>query len=180
MLIDHVERYLALRQKLGFKLRLTSRHLRSFAFFASAKGDTHIRATTAVAWAAKATTPTMRYRRLGDVIRLGRFLVAEDSAHEVPPAGLFVNLESRPAPYIFAPEELRRIIEAAGQLQEPYIHRRQTYVMLFGLIAATGLRISEAFNLRLGMCSLAVSYASVRQNSANRDSCRCITLSSRP
>ena len=57
MLIDDVERYIALRRSLGFKLRKPSRHLQSFACFAAEKGDTHIRAATAVAWAAAASTP---------------------------------------------------------------------------------------------------------------------------
>jgi len=151
MLIAHVERYLALRQKLGFKLFLTSRHLRAFARFAVEEDGAYIRAATAVAWATKATTRGMRHRRLGDVVRLARFLHAEDSSHEVPPANLFAATETRPTPYIYTTEELARIVQAAGQLdlQEPTTQRRQTYVMLFGLIAATGLRVSEAFNLRL-------------------------------
>ncbi|MDP4340123.1 tyrosine-type recombinase/integrase, partial [Escherichia coli] len=41
-------------------------------------------------------------------------------------------------------------LEGAGQLrrQKPNPLRRQLYVMLFGLIAATGLRVSEALDLR--------------------------------
>jgi integrase/recombinase XerD len=42
MLIDHVERYLALRRTLGFKLRNVSGNLRAFARFAAERGDTHV------------------------------------------------------------------------------------------------------------------------------------------
>jgi integrase len=44
-----------------------------------------------------------------------------------------------------------QILDAAREMQrhESSPMRRQVYVMLFGLIAATGLRISEALNLRL-------------------------------
>ncbi len=150
MLMSDVERYLALRNRLGFKLRHTSRNLRAFANFAVAQGDTYVRAVTAVEWATAAATPSMRYRRLGDVVRLGRFLHAENASHEVPPAGLFDAPRARPAPYIYTPEELARIIEVAElDVYEPNANRRETYLMLFGLIAATGLRVSEAFNLRL-------------------------------
>ena len=54
MLSADIDRYIALRQALGFGLRDTQRHLRAFARFAAAKGDTHIRTSTAVAWATEA------------------------------------------------------------------------------------------------------------------------------
>jgi integrase len=70
----------------------------------------------------------------------------------MPPASLFATPKVRPVPYIYARDELARILETAGQLrrQKPNPMRRQLYVMLFGLIAATGLRVSEALRLRLG------------------------------
>jgi integrase/recombinase XerD len=151
MLIDDVERYIALRRSLGFQLRKPSHHLQAFARIAAEQGETHIRAATVVEWAAAGPTRDARHRRLNDVARFARFLRAEDATHEVPPTGLFAAPRSRPAPYIYTPDELARILEAAGRLRllKPNPMRRQLYVMLFGLIAATGLRISEAINLRL-------------------------------
>src|SRR5207237_1277806 len=52
-------------------------------------------------------------------------------------------------PYIYAPEEIVQLIEAARRLRESYPLRRQVYATMLGLIAATGLRISEALDLRL-------------------------------
>lgn len=152
MLSQDVERYIALRQSLGFQLRKPARHLRAFAGVAAEKGETHIRATTVIEWAVAGPTLDARNRRIGDVARFARFLRAEDDKHEVPPTGLFVTPKLRPAPYIYTPDELTRILEAAGQLRllKPNPMRQQLYVMLFGLIAATGLRVSEALNLRLG------------------------------
>ena len=88
MLISDVERYLALRQKMGFKLLWTSRHLRAFAGVATANGDSLIRSATAVAWATKAGTQGMRHQRLNDLVRLARFLHAENADHEIPPNGV--------------------------------------------------------------------------------------------
>jgi integrase/recombinase XerD len=152
MLIDDIERYIALRRSLGFKLQKPARQLRSFARFAAERGDRHVGAATAAAWAATAPTPEARHRWLGYVVRLARFLRAEDPAHEIPPASLFAIPRLRPVPYIYAPDELAGILETAGRLrrQKPNPMRRQLYVMLFGLIAATGLRVSEALRLRLG------------------------------
>lgn len=152
MLIDDVERYIALRRSLGFQLRKPARHLRAFARVAAEKGEPYIRAATVIEWATAAPTLDARHRRIGDVVRFARFLRAEDDKHEVPPTDLFATPKRRPAPYIYTPDELTRILEAAGQLRllKPSPLRRQLYVMLFGLIAATGLRVSEALNLRLG------------------------------
>jgi integrase/recombinase XerD len=151
MLTDDVERYIALRRTLGFQLRKPARHLRVFARVATEKNETFIRAATVIDWAAAAPTLDARNRRIGDVARFARFLRAEESRHEVPPTGLFATPKLRPAPYIYAPDEMARILKAAGQLRllKPDPLRRQVYVMLFGLIAATGLRVSEGLKPRI-------------------------------
>ena len=69
MLIDDVERYIALRRSLGFQLRKPSHHLQAFARIAAEKGETHIRAAAVVAWAAAGPTRDARHRRLNDVAR---------------------------------------------------------------------------------------------------------------
>ena len=148
MLTAHIERYVALRQTLGFRLRGVARRLHTFARFAAARGDTHIRTSTSAAWAAEAPSPGARHIRLRDVVHLARFLHAEDLTHEVPPSGLFPASKVRPLPYIYPPEEVVRIVAAAGRLRQTYPLRRELYSTLFGLIAATGLRVSEALDLR--------------------------------
>lgn len=151
MLTDDADRYIELRRSLGFKLTKTARHLTAFARYAVDRGDTHVRRETAIAWAAAvSSTPRSHQRRLQEIALFARFLYAEDREHEVPhhpnrsPA-------TRPAPYIYTPEELDRMLDAAGNLrrQKPSPLRRHIYVMLIGLLASTGLRISEALNLRL-------------------------------
>jgi integrase/recombinase XerD len=152
MLIADIERYLALRRSLGFKLEQAAEYLESFAGFAAASGERHIRTQTAIEWAQTAPTPDSRYRRLRDVARAARFLHIEDPAHEIPPTGFFARSRNKLIPYIFTPDDLGRLLEAAAELHrhERYPVQRRRYAMLFGLIAATGLRITEALNLRLG------------------------------
>jgi integrase len=152
MLIEDVERYIALRRSLGAGLRRARQSLTSFARFAEDRGECHIRAQTAIAWAAMAPTPGTRHRRLGEIVLVARFLHAEDPAHEIPPAGLFATSQTKLIPYIYTLDELAQMLDAAREMQqhEPSPMRQQVYVILFGLIAATGLRISEALNLRLG------------------------------
>jgi integrase len=151
MLNDDADRYIALRRTLGYKLRDTAHHLRSFARFAADRGEIHVRAATAMAWAATAPTLGTRNRRFAEVVLFARFLQAEDAAHEVPTVNPFVVRVTRPVPYIYTRDEIACILDAAGKLrrQKPNPLRHQLYVMLFGLIAATGLRVSEALALRL-------------------------------
>jgi len=148
MLTADVERYVQLRQTLGFKLRDASRELRAFAQFAVTKGDTSLRASTAVAWAIEAPSPNARYIRLQRVRHLAHFLHAEDPVHEIPPATLFRYAKVRPLPYIYMPDEVVQLLNAAGRLRNTYGLRRSVYRTLIGLIAATGLRVSEALDLR--------------------------------
>ncbi len=150
MLTAQVEHYLALRRTLGFRLDRVAHRLHAFVRFATAVGDPHVRAATAVAWAAEALSPAARHVRLRTIWRLARFLHAEDPAHEVPPATLFPAPTRRRLPYIYAPEELQALVAAAGRLRPTYPLRRPVYATLLGLLAATGLRVSEALDLRLG------------------------------
>lgn len=151
MLTEDIDRYIALRRSLGFKLKETAKNLASFGRFVEAKAERHIRTATAVAWAEGASTPDTRYRRITDVIRLAAFLHAEDAEHEVPPTGIFRSHRTKFVPYIFTGGELARLIDAARvrQQEESLPVRREIYAVLFGLIASTGLRISEALNLTL-------------------------------
>jgi integrase/recombinase XerD len=147
MLITHAERYISLRQTLGFKLKDLSGNLNAFARFAGDRGDTHIRVATAVDWATEASSPHARYIRLRDVARLARFLHAEDPIHEVPTNPFYAPTRRR-LPYIYTPAEIVQLLEGATRLRRSYPFRRQVYRTLLGLIAVTGLRISEALDLR--------------------------------
>ena len=148
MLIAHVEHYLSLRQTLGYKLRETSANLRAFAKFTIHRGDTLVRASTAVDWATEAPSPHARHVRLRNVAHLARFLHAEDPTHEVP-SNPFHTSTRRRLPYIYKRGEIVQLVGAASRLREWYPLRRQVYMTILGLIAATGLRISEALDLRL-------------------------------
>jgi len=148
MLTAHVERYISLRQTLGYKLRYTARNLRAFAIFAANRGETHVRASIAMEWATGAPSSSARHIRLRIVAQLARFLHAEDPGHEVP-SNPFHAYAQRPLPYIYAPDEILQLMEAASRLRESYPLRRHVYATMLGMIAATGLRISEALDLRL-------------------------------
>jgi integrase/recombinase XerD len=149
MLMQAVNTYLAIRRAMGFALDHTEGYLRNFARFALARGDTHIVAATAVDWASRTTSEAQRRNRLHTVIRFARFMAAEDARHEIPPEGLFWGRRQRPIPYIFSDNEIAQLLGAASRLGPPGSLRPQTYSTLFGLLAVTGMRVSEARHLYL-------------------------------
>lgn len=147
MLAHAVESYLSVRRACGFALKSPGNLLRSFAAFSEAKGKEHVCGQTAIEWAGLARSVHQRARRLNHVIRFARYVRAEDRSHEVPPAVFGSGQHTRPTPYIFSPDEIVRLVQAAAQSSHPF--RRQTYRTFFALLACTGLRVSEAIHLRL-------------------------------
>jgi len=145
-----IEAYLAVRRTSGFKLKNDDYLLHSYARFAAERGELRVRMATAVAWAARSTSAAQRDVRLKCVCRFARFVRLEDEGHELPPAGHFACHKPRRLPYLYTDAELERLIEAALQLGPPGALRPDTYATLIALLSATGLRISEALNLRFG------------------------------
>jgi integrase len=143
-----VEAYLALRRAAGFRLFNAEYLLGSFARFAGERNETHVRTETAIAWAAQGPSVAQRDRRLKTVGRFARHVHVEDDRHELPPANHFGYRRTRRVPYIYSPGEIGRLIEAALQLGPAGSPRARTYATLLALLAATGLRISEALHLR--------------------------------
>jgi integrase/recombinase XerD len=145
--IKAIQSYLAVRRTAGFALCETEYFLRSFAQFAAARQQTHVRTATAIAWASESESVAQRHRRYQTVCRFVRYIRLEDKRHELPPTNHFGYRKTRRVPYIYSRVEIDRLILAATQLPPPDSLRPQTYAALFSLLAATGLRISEALGL---------------------------------
>ena len=149
MLIEDVTRYVALYRRLGRSFAEQSRTLHLFARFAAARGDSHVRVACVHDWCATASSPNRARTCYDTVRRLAAFLNAEDPRHEVPPAGAFGRgKRPRPAPHLLQPGQVRAILDAALDLGPKGSISPHTFHCLFGLLAATGLRISEAIALQ--------------------------------
>jgi integrase len=149
-MLSVVEQHIALHHATGRLFRKQSNLLRDYARYATAKGERFVRAATALEWAGRARTLGTCHGRLEVVCRFARLLHAEDQRHEIPPAGVFGKQPPRRTPYIYTAEEIRALLAAANRLGPPRSLRPKMYVTMLGLIAATGLRISEAIALELG------------------------------
>ena len=149
MLMQAVASYLAIRRAAGFQLDTEGYLLRSFVRFAQVRGERFVCPETAIEWAGLGSSRPERARRLGVVIRFARHLHAEDQQHEIPPEGVFgSHTRPRRVPYIFSPEQIRQVIAAASRLNTGDSLLPHTYSTLLGLLACTGLRVSEAIKLR--------------------------------
>jgi integrase len=149
MLEKNLKRYIDMKLSLGFQFANQARMLRRFVHFAEERGDEFIRVDRVVDWLAEAPSSARKHSWFVVVRQFAVWLRAEDYRHQIPPAdaiGRFVR--TRPSPYIVSREEISRIIHAAGQLKPKGSFRSIMYPVLFGLMAATGMRVSEALKLR--------------------------------
>ena len=142
-----VETYLAVRRAVGFTLSNTEYLLRSFADFAADRKEAHIRTATAIDWASQAKSVAQRHTRHRTVCRFAQYLRIEDSRHELPPANHFGYRKTRRVPHIYSRDEIDGLVLAATRLPSSDLLLPKTYAALISLLAATGLRISEALHL---------------------------------
>ena len=144
-LIAEVDRYVALKRALGYKFVDIERMLRSYAGFAAARGDESIRAATAIEWASQAPSPERSCVKLRVVRAFAVALHAEDKRHELPPRNIFGKRRARRrSPHLLTTEQIRHLLEVALSMPPAGSITPQTWHHMFGLMAATGLRVSEA------------------------------------
>lgn len=144
-----LDRYLTIRRSLGYRLRANERILRKLVAFAEQQGAKHISTNLFLRWQKDPGSANRhtRAQSLAMVRLFAQWLHGIDPRHEVPPQGLIPRQTRRPKPYIYSEDEIRRIVEAAAKLPSFNGIRGLTYPTLFGLIAVTGIRISEALSL---------------------------------
>ena len=149
MLNMHISRYVSLHRSLGRKFSEQERLLRQYADFAGRAGDRHTQVHRIYDWCHTASSQNVARHRFDAVRNFSLFAHAEDPAHEVPPAGVFGRgKRPRPTPTIIEPEQVRAIMTAVLDVAPQSTISPYTYHYLFGLLAATGLRISEALALQ--------------------------------
>ncbi|MBC8426607.1 tyrosine-type recombinase/integrase, partial [bacterium] len=141
--------YLAARRSLGFELRNPARLLRNFVAFAEREGASYVTSDLALRWATQSVhvEPATRAARLGVVRRFASWCQASDPRTEIPPPGLLPHRYRRKRPYIYSDDEIEEIVAAARRLPSPMGLRAQTHSTILGLLAAGGLRVSEAVAL---------------------------------
>jgi integrase len=163
---DALDQYLAICRALGSKHRYPASALRRFVAFAEREGAEYVTVDLALRWATASdgVKDATRARRLGIVRGFARFLHATDPRTQVPPHGLLPSGQRRPTPHIYSDEEVADLMAAADTLRSADKLRCWTFATLVGLLAATGLRPSEALALDEGDADLASGVLSVRES----------------
>jgi integrase len=149
---SHADSYLSERRRLGFVLRSQGYAIKSFARYVDDLGDRASLTVEVMAdWARRdkgnSDKPATWARRLVQIRMFARYLQQFEPNTEVPDDTIFGRIGQRLAPHIYSDQEIVELLAAARRLG-PARLRRATYETLFGLIASTGLRVSEAVDLQ--------------------------------
>jgi integrase len=160
-----LKEYLGTRRAMGFELRVPGRNLHKFVSFLEQQGATYITTDLALRWATqpRGAAPAYQADRLAHVRRFAAWRKATDPRTEVPPHGLLPQRTRRKTPFIYSDDQVRAVLSAARALPSSKGLRGLTYMTLFGLVAVTGMRTSEAVALDRGDVDFQESIVIVRR-----------------
>lgn len=145
--------YLAERRRLGFHLRSRDTFLAGFArFVADRRHRGPLTVELMTDWVRQGKggrgSPGTWARRLTRLRHFIRYLQQFEPDTEIPGESIFGPEPGRVAPHIYREEDVVELLAAARKLGPRGSLRPATFETLFGLMASTGLRVSEAIHLR--------------------------------
>ena len=168
-LLNRVEQYLIERRQLGFKLHNMEQRLISFVRHVTDVGHQgHLTVDLMAGWASQAKAGrgdrATLARRLKILRPFATWLRQFEPATEVPDEAVFGRVPGRVTPHIYREAEIVDLLAAARQLGPKDGLRPVVMETLFGLVACTGLRISEALGLLDVDVDLAAGVMTIRQS----------------
>jgi len=165
-----LEEYLFLRRSLGFKLERDGSLLYGFVKFLEKGKDSYITTKLAIEWVTQSVDvlPARLATRLCVVRLFAKYQSAADPRTEIPPDGLFPYRRRRKQPYIYNDDEILNLLSAAQGLKSKLGLLSHTMSTLLGLLAVTGMRISEVINLDQKDVDLGQGILTVRQTKFNK------------
>jgi integrase/recombinase XerC len=173
-----VQRYLDERRRLGFAMIAPGTELMRFANYADARNHCGpLTQDLIVGWArehVKRTSDVTAARRLECVRPFAAHYRQFEPGSEIPPLGILGRGHRRLVPHIYTDQEVVQLLQTTNRLMPLGGLRPLTYRTLFGLIAAAGLRLSEALNLTVGDVDLTTGALTVRQTKFHKS--RCLPL----
>jgi integrase len=166
--LQRVREFLAERRRLGFQARKSASLLIGFARYMDRQGDRGALTVERMAeWARRDKwqrgTPATWARRLKLLRPFVRWLQQFEPRTEVPDESIFGPVPGRVAPHIYREAEIVALLGAARRLNPRAGLRPASFEALFGLIASSGLRVSEALTLREADVDLIAGMLTVRQ-----------------
>lgn len=143
--------YLELRRSVGFRLDRLEIHLREFVAFLDGRAAAHITTQLALQFATCSHAHGLKTQsaRLSVARGFARHMLGRDPHTEVPPYGLLPGRSARAKPYLYTSGEVCRLLRSARACDSVYHPLRPwNLYCILGLLAVTGMRISEVLKLR--------------------------------
>lgn len=164
----HVEDYLRLRRALGFKLEREGKLLAQLVSYVEAGGGATLTSELVIRWARQPVTAHSNQwaKRLGVARKFAIYLHTIDPATKVPPPNVFAVRRRRPTPYLWSESDISSLLEGARALRPPL--RAATHEALFGLLAASGMRVGEAISLHRDDVDLSAGVITIREAKLDR------------
>lgn len=158
---DASERYIIMRRGFGHKFRCEAYLLSRFVTHMDQQGATIITCKLALDWATKEARPPTWPGRLSVVRGFARHLSSTEPRTEIPPTGILASTRRR-IPHIYTEQEISDLLAAMLAFPSAKGLHRWTYYCIFGLLAATGLRVGEAIRLKRDEVDLDAGILSIR------------------
>jgi integrase len=168
-----VQDYLTERRRLGFQLKHQELPLMDFARYVDSLdwiGPLTLDVMSDWAQLDKKGrhNPEAWARRFKSLRPFVRYLRQFEPATPMPDTSVFGPLPGWQMPHIYRDQEIIDLLAAAHQLGPDGNLRAAAYETLFGLMASTGLRVSEAIHLLDTDVDLAHGFLTVRQTKFNK------------
>lgn len=164
----HANNYLNERRSLGFSLISSGYSINSFAHYVDTFNCKRPLTVEVMAdWSkqdkSKSNNPITWASRLKKLRPFARYLQQFEPETQVPDKSVFGSTNHRVAPHIYTESEVLDLLAAARALNPQGGLRGVTYETLFGLMASTGLRVSEAVHLLNNDVDLKRGILTIRQ-----------------
>jgi integrase len=165
-MVQQAKQYLKDRRSLGFDLKIHGYLVLKLAKSLDRSGHRGPLTTEQLMhWVDQPEAISRNYRRARLTVArcFARYLAVRDGRSEVPDPRLLPGKRFQPRPHIYSERQIEDLLQAAGQMALSYPLRPLTYQTLFGLLACTGLRVSEALKLRRAHVDLKYGVLRVEQ-----------------
>jgi site-specific recombinase XerD len=169
-MLDMVNRYVAHKRGLGYKLKTESYMLRAFARQADRQAPGELLTTKmALKWATEPKTCSRTYhaKRLDAVRSFARYLAMFRPRTEIPPSGILGPSFLRVEPHIYTSEEIAALMHEASKVTPRSPATRTNSIRnatVIGLLSCTGMRIGEVLALKNEDVDLAAGVITVRES----------------
>lgn len=168
--LKNVENYIDLRRGLDFQVRKDKNLLYRFHDFLILKKATYIKTNLALEFACQnlnASRCQWAYR-LMVIRRFATYMKTLDQRTEIPALHLLPYTFKRTSPFIFSDKNIVDILQTCISLEYENELDPLTYYTLFGLMAVTGMRLSEVRGLKNESVDLEKGILTIRKSKFNK------------